>query len=73
MLMTKQEYMEKAMELAARCKLFAEKTCQEWREETPVDATGWNGLMEMREVYFCLQTLRHASELVLQRAALIKT
>jgi hypothetical protein len=32
--MTKQEYMEKAIELAARCKLFAEKPCHELREET---------------------------------------
>ena len=32
--MTKQEYMEIAIELAARCKLFAEKPCRELSEET---------------------------------------
>jgi hypothetical protein len=73
MFMTKQEYMGNAIELAAGCKLFAEKTCQEWREETPVDATDWSGVSEMREIYFSLQTLRHAAEVVLQRAKLIKT
>jgi hypothetical protein len=72
MLMTKQEYMRRAIELAGRCKLFAENTCQELREETAGEAAGWNGLTEMREVYFSLQTLRHASELALQRARLTK-
>jgi len=72
MLMTKQEYMQKTIELAGRCKLFAENTCREWREETAGDAAGWNGLTEMREVYFSLQTLRHAAELVLLRARLTK-
>ena len=46
MFMTKQEYMGKAIELAVRCKWVAEKTCQEWSEETPADAFDWNGVSE---------------------------
>jgi hypothetical protein len=73
MFMTKQEYMGKAIELAVRCKWVAEKTCQEWSEDTPADAFDWNGVSEMRKVYFSLQTLRRAADVVLQRAKLIKT
>lgn len=38
-----------------------------------MEASNWNGLSEMREVYFSLQALRHASEMLLQRSKLIKT
>ena len=72
MIKSKQAYAPKAIELASKCKSFVEKTCQEWREETAVDSTDWQGLREMREVYFSLQSLRHSAEVVLQRASLIK-
>jgi hypothetical protein len=71
--MTKKEYIENAVDVATRCKLFAEKTCRNWREETPAAAPYWDGLGEMRELYYTLQTVRHSAEVVLQRAQLIKT
>ena len=60
----------KAIELARRCKSFADKTCQEWREKTQGEGANWRGANEMRELYFNLQVLRHSSEVVLQRASL---
>jgi hypothetical protein len=45
-----------------------EKTCRDWNEETPVDPTRWNGVGEMRELYYALQTVRNSAEFVLQRA-----
>jgi hypothetical protein len=71
--MSSQEYATKAIELASKCKFFAEKTCKEWREETALDSTDWEGLREMREIYLSLQILRHSAEVVLQRARLIKS
>jgi hypothetical protein len=66
--MTKREYLENATELAGRCKLFAEKICRDWKEETPADVPTWETPGEMRELYYSVLTLRHAAEVVLQRA-----
>jgi hypothetical protein len=71
--MTKREYIENAVDVATRCKLFAEKTCRNWRDETPADTPYRDGLGEMRELYYSLQTVRHSAEVVLRRAKLIKT
>jgi hypothetical protein len=62
----------KAVELARRCKFFADKTCHEWSEDTQAEGVDWRGANEMRELYFNLQVLRHSSEMVLQRASLLK-
>ena len=62
----------KAIELARRCKAFADKTCHEWREDTQAEGADWRDANEMRELYFNLQVLRHSSEVVLQRASLLK-
>ena len=62
----------KAIELALRCKFFANKTCHEWREDTQAEGIDWRDANEMRELYFNLQVLRHSSEVVLQRAGLLK-
>jgi len=70
--MTKKEYRENAIALANRCKLFAEKSCLDWKAATPADTAFWYDLGEMRELYYSLLTLRHAAEVVVQRAKLIK-
>jgi hypothetical protein len=62
----------KAIELARGCKSFADKTCYEWREDTQAEGADWRDANEMRELYFNLQVLRHSSEVVLQRANLLK-
>ena len=62
----------KAIELAQRCKSFAYKTCHEWREDTQAEGADWRDANELRELYFNLQVLRHSSEVVLQRAGLLK-
>jgi hypothetical protein len=71
--MTKREYLENAAELARRCILFAEKICRDWKEETPADVPTWDSPGEMRELYYDVLTLRHAAEVVLQRARLSNT
>lgn len=63
---------EKAIELARRSKSFAERTCHEWREDAQAEGADWREANEMRELYFNLQVLRHSSEVVLQRANLLK-
>jgi hypothetical protein len=60
-LMTKEEYADRAIQLTARCKIFTEETCHQWRVEAPgnevqYDATAWEDLREVREVYFTLET-----------------
>jgi hypothetical protein len=60
------------IELARRCKSFADKTCHEWREDTQAQGVDWRDTNEMRELYFNLQVLRHSSEVVLQRAAYLQ-
>jgi hypothetical protein len=62
----------KAFELARRCKSFADNTCHEWREGNQAEGSDWRDANEMRELYFNLQVLRHSSEVVLQRASLLK-
>jgi hypothetical protein len=62
----------KAIELAWGCKSFADKTCHEWREDIQPEGADWRDAKEMRELYFNLQVLRHSSEVVLQRASLLK-
>jgi hypothetical protein len=62
----------KAIELAQWCKSFADKTCHEWREDTQPEGADWRDANEIRELYFNLQVLRHSSEVVLQRASLLK-
>ena len=62
----------KAIELARQCKFFADKTCHEWREDTQAEGADWRDANEMRELYFNLQVVRHSSEVVLQRAGLLK-
>jgi hypothetical protein len=62
----------KAIELARCCKSFVDKTCHEWREDTQPEGADWRYVNEMRELYFNLQVLRHSSEVVLQRAGLLK-
>lgn len=76
-LMTKNEYMEKAMKLAAKCKVFAEETCQQWRTEVsgneiPHQATGWEDLREVREVYLTLETLKAKSDSLCSRAMILR-
>ena len=61
---------ELAIELARRCKSFADKTCHEWREDTQAQGADWRDTSEMRELYFNLQVLRHSSEVILQRVSL---
>jgi hypothetical protein len=61
----------KAIELALRCKYFADETCHEWTEDTQSEGGDWRAASEMRELYFSLQVLRHSSEVVLQRASLL--
>ena len=68
--MTKREYLENAIELANRCKFFGENICRDWKEETPVDTPTWNGLGEMKELYYKVLTVREEAERVLQRAKL---
>ena len=68
--MTKREYLENAIEVANRCKLFGENICRDWKEETPVDTPTWNGLGEMKELYYKVLTVREEAERVLQRARL---
>jgi len=46
-LMNEQEYLDKAIELAAKCKAFAEKTCRQWKEQTSGDVAGWKSLSEI--------------------------
>ena len=69
--MDEEEYLNKAIELAARCKVFAEKTCRQWKEETSGYEAGC--LSEIREIYLTLQMLRHEADLLLQRAMLLRS
>jgi hypothetical protein len=62
----------KAIKLARSCKSFADNTCHEWREDTQAEGADWREANEMRELYFNLQVLGHSSEVVLQRASLLK-
>jgi hypothetical protein len=76
-LMTKDEYMEKALKLAAKCKVFAEETCQQWRIEVsgnkiPYEATDWEDLRELREVYLTLETLKAKSDSLCRRAMILR-
>jgi AraC-like DNA-binding protein len=52
--------------------MFADKTCRDWKEESPENAPVWNDVNEMRELYYSVLTLRHAAERVIQRAKLFK-
>ena len=71
--MDEEEYLNKAIELAARCKVFAEKTCRQWKEETSGYEAGWKSLSEIREIYLTLQMLRHKADLLLQRGMLLRS
>ena len=71
--MDEEEYLTKAIELAARCKVFAEKTCRQWKEETSGYEAGWKSLTEIREIYLTLQMLRHKADLLLQRGMLLRS
>jgi hypothetical protein len=71
--MTKEEYATKAMQLAAKCKVFAEETCREWSveapgAEVPDDATAWEGLGEFKDLYLTLETLKAKADLLFNRA-----
>lgn len=71
--MTKTEYLSKATELAARCKLFTDKISRDWKEECSGDRPAWTDVNEMRELYYSLLTRRHAANKVLQRAKLFQS
>jgi hypothetical protein len=74
---TKYEYTDKAMELAVKCKTFAEYTRQRWRDEVsgdefPSDVNGWDGLRGVREIYLTLETLEVKAELLSQRVITLR-
>ena len=71
--MDEEEYLNKAIELAARCKVFAEKTCRQWKEETSGYEAGWKSLSEIREIYLTLQMLGHKADLLLERGMLLRS
>jgi hypothetical protein len=70
--MTEKEYASKLVQLACKCRAFAEETCLQWRtaipgSEIPDDAGDWEDLGD-KQLYFALEALESKSSLVLQRA-----
>jgi hypothetical protein len=70
--MTKEQYTKKLMELASKCRGFAEDACQQWRTEVPgteipedVDEEDLGD----KALYVALETLESQASFVLQRAA----
>jgi hypothetical protein len=70
--MTKEEYASKLIQLASKCRTFAEETCLQWRTSIPGseivdDAVDWEDLGD-KDLYLTLETLESKSSLVLHRA-----
>ena len=70
--MTKEAYVDKVIELATSCHTMAETTCKQWRELTSGEESGWQGLSEVRELYFALQMFEHKADAVVERAAILR-
>ena len=71
--MNQEAYVDKVIELAARCHTMAETTCQEWRQQTSGEEFGCQGPNEPRELYFALQMLKHKADAVLERATILRS
>jgi len=69
--MTQEEYANKLMQLASRCRAFSEETREQWRaaipgSEIPNEASDWEDLGD-KELYLTLEALESKSSLVLHR------
>jgi hypothetical protein len=70
--MTKEQYAKKLMQLASKCRVFAEDACQQWKTEVPgteiPEAADGEDLGD-KALYVALETLESQASFVLQRAA----